>query len=515
MNLLAMKSKGIIYYALFLLAATGCQEENNDGITENAPFFYLQDDELRIGDNLKDTLRISTSHELQALERTIRLCSEEIPSEIPFTIDTLYKTGNNEYAIVFSDRGTMDVYNYPVTLQFSQTGTGTVASSDTFHIYKNFFTELPVVFINTPKEAEIVSKEDWLEGTELKIYDGKGNLNYNGIIEIKGRGNTTWSFPKKPYALKLEEKSEILGMPKHKRWVLLANYLDKTLMRNHIAFFLAQSEGISLEWTPRGKFVDVVLNGKHNGCYYLCEQIKIDENRIHIHENTPEDIDGGFLLEFDTNFDEANKFYSYVKKLPVMVKEPDEDDLTPDQFSFIQDYINNIDKILYASDFAETRQYEEFIDVQTFVDYYFIYELTGNSELNWPKSCYMYRDKGGKLKAGPVWDFDYATFGPFYDYFRQGASETGIWWFSRLHEVPAVQQLRAERWNILYPSFYKVLDEVERTRSLIHKSAEINSDLWPITGTDPNKEKTLSFDEAVDRLRNNLKEQIEWLNNNI
>lgn len=198
-----------------------------------------------------------------------------------------------------------------------------------------------------------------------------------------------------------------------------------------------------------------------------------------------------------------------------MVKEPDEDDLTPDQFSFIQDYINNIDKILYASDFAETRQYEEFIDVQTFVDYYFIYELTGNSELNWPKSCYMYRDKGGKLKAGPVWDFDYATFGPFYDYFRQGASETGIWWFSRLHEVPAVQQLRAERWNILYPSFYKVLDEVERTRSLIHKSAEINSDLWPITGTDPNKEKTLSFDEAVDRLRNNLKEQIEWLNNNI
>lgn len=131
-------------------------------------------------------------------------------------------------------------------------------------------TGLPIVVINTPNRKMIPSKhEDWMENTQLTIYNPDLTIDYQESISIRGRGNSTWNFPKKPYALKLDEKASILGMPKHKRWVLLANWLDRTMMRNSAAFYI--SEQTDLAWTPRGEFVEVVLNGRHKGNYYLCE----------------------------------------------------------------------------------------------------------------------------------------------------------------------------------------------------------------------------------------------------
>ena len=107
-------------------------------------------------------------------------------------------------------------------------------------------TGLPVVVIETPGAAAIPPKTmDWLKGTSLKIYDADGKLNYSGNDDnIRGRGNTTWTFPKKPYALKLDSKAPILGMPKHKRWVLLANWMDRTMLRNSVAFRISSSTGL-------------------------------------------------------------------------------------------------------------------------------------------------------------------------------------------------------------------------------------------------------------------------------
>ena len=115
---------------------------------------------------------------------------------------------------------------------------------------------LPIVYINTPSGKEIPPKtEDWLAETTIRIYDTDCSLAYSGTAGIRGRGNSTWKYPKKPYAIKLDSKAEILGMPKHKRWVLLANWLDRTIMRNHISFKIAMQT--DLEWTPRGHFVEV------------------------------------------------------------------------------------------------------------------------------------------------------------------------------------------------------------------------------------------------------------------
>ncbi|MBQ9287190.1 MAG: CotH kinase family protein, partial [Bacteroidaceae bacterium] len=176
-------------------------------------------------------------------------------------------------------------------------------------------TGLPIVRILTPGGVDITSKDNWLGYTWLRIENADGTVDYDGQISIRGRGNSTWNYPKKPYAIKLDKKSEILGMPKHKRWVLLANWKDRTLMRNDAAFWLSTNSG--LPYTVRGQFVEVELNGKIMGNYYLCEQIKVDDNRVDItemeaQEHNPENLTGGYLVELDTYYDEVNKFHSTI-----------------------------------------------------------------------------------------------------------------------------------------------------------------------------------------------------------
>ena len=121
-------------------------------------------------------------------------------------------------------------------------------------------TGLPKVVINTPEAQPIVSKETWMENATLTIYDTDGSVSYQGTTQVKGRGNSTWGYPKKPYALKLDKKSVILGMPKHKRWCLLANFMDRTMIRNDVSFELARQMK-ALDYTPQGRFVELFLNG--------------------------------------------------------------------------------------------------------------------------------------------------------------------------------------------------------------------------------------------------------------
>ena len=127
--------------------------------------------------------------------------------------------------------------------------------------YPGLDTGLPVVYIDTPEAQPITSKEIWMEGVNLLIFNADGSLDYEGSTQMKGRGNSTWTqFPKKPYALKLDKKAKILGMPSHKRWCLLANWMDRTLIRNAVAFEI--SRRTELAWTPNGFFVELVLNGE-------------------------------------------------------------------------------------------------------------------------------------------------------------------------------------------------------------------------------------------------------------
>ena len=175
---------------------------------------------------------------------------------------------------------------------------------------------------------------DWVETDKMAVYNADGSVDMEEACGIRLRGNSTQKFPKKPFAIKLVRKASVLGMPKHKRWVLLANWMDRTMLRNAVAFEVAhQTENAyadGLGWNPHGYSVEVVMDGRHVGNYYLCEQIKIDGDRVDI-KDCIEDIIGdgnanptmadcGYLLEFDDNYDEVDKFRT-ARGLPCMFKD--------------------------------------------------------------------------------------------------------------------------------------------------------------------------------------------------
>ena len=386
-------------------------------------------------------------------------------------------------------------------------------------------SSLAKVYITTPNGVGITSKTTWVEGANIRIIDEDGEEDLNASTSIRGRGNTTWSYPKKPYALKLDKKAEVLGMPKHKRWVLLANWMDRTLIRNDVAFEIARR---IMEWAPRGRFVEVYLNGVLQGNYYLCEHIKVDENRVNVGKldedsdfSDPETLTGGYILEFDEygQNDEPNFFWSKVidtdDGTPIAIKEPDEEVITSHThpgFTYIQNYVYNIEDLLESDKDAHARwsEIEELIDVTSYIDYWFIHELTTNLEPNQPRSCYMYKKRGGKLYAGPIWDFDYKTFNPNYQYFNIKSTL----WYIYLFKYPEFQSAVRLRWNELESTFIEIDQYISSTAEKVRESNAFNIEMWPISST-VNGDEHMTYDEAIERMRAAYSYRIDRVRTNV
>ncbi len=384
------------------------------------------------------------------------------------------------------------------------------------------YSNLPIVYINTPDKTPIISKEEWVRNSTMIIANTENAQHDTTHTEIwiKGRGNSTWPAPKKPYTIKLASKSSILGMPEHSNWVLLANWYDKTCMRNAVAFEIGRKSA-DIAWSPRGEFVDVVLNGKFLGNYYLCEQIKVGEHRVNIDKINPSDLSGtaltgGYILELDAHFDEINQFrsnygtYRGEKGLPVIIKHPDEEKLVPEQFEYIKNYFCTAESLLYVNDFPENKSYQEYIDVNSFIDWWFVHELAYNGECINPFSCYMYKNRLGKLTAGPPWDFDLKTFQPNKDHFR---CKSAIWYIQLFKDPDFVAAVKS-KWISEKSKFEEVLPFIDASAAKVKLSAETNEKLWPYNDSYNGDEK-LSFDDAVTRLRNAYAQRIEWMDNAI
>ena len=448
--------------------------------------------------------------------------SIEVSSSPYFT--SLVEPGElpGEYLITFEDSKVALNYKetLTVTASFSQQGEPksyqlnlAVNSSEA----NSLDTGLPIVMVETPGGVEIKDKETWIEGSKLLILNPDMTVSYEGGMSVKGRGNNTWQFEKKPYAIKLDEKSPILGMKSHKRWCLLANYVDRTLMRNEIAYAIGRMT--SLAWTPSGKFVECFVNGVHRGCYYLCEQIKVDKNRVNIADLEPGVPDGGYLFEFDDYFDEAYKFRSLVRNLPVQFKDPDE--VEQCQFDFAQSYINNMEEALYDDGRFAAREYLDYMDIQSYADYYLVIELTQNLDACVPKSFYMHKDKGGKMTAGPLWDFDYATFkkDPLlpartgYNFIAQGENQGH--YFHRLMQDPQFRSLVRERWDAMKPALATIPDYIDATADAIRKSEEKNHAMWPIDDRFIAGDEQMTFDQAVATLKEAYKGKYDFLDANL
>ena len=361
---------------------------------------------------------------------------------------------------------------------------------------------LPVIFIDTPNQQVIQSKEVWIEEADITIYQPDGNIDHQGSTSIRGRGNSTFGFPKMPYALKLDKAASMLGMPADKRWALLANWIDRTLLRNDVAFAIARATG--MDWVPQGRFVDLVVNHRYVGNYYLCEQVRASKNRLNLGNDD-------FLLEIDTYFDEPNRFLSLNRQMPYMIKSPDPDKLTPRQFNIIQQFIDSLESSLYIYDRYELRHYRALIDFRSFAQFWIVQELAANHESADPKSVYLYKLANEKLKM-TVWDFDYATFmkldslvltrGIYYDRL-----------FGDQEFVRCVKQV----WNESRQALLDVMQSyIDRQAAYISISEEANHRLWPITGDDkPAGDENLPFEEAVRLLKQNALHRFSLLDNKL
>lgn len=267
---------------------------------------------------------------------------------------------------------------------------------------------------------------DWGVADKITVYNADGSINLaEAACGFRLRGNTTQTFPKKPFAIKLDKKANILDiMPdggKHKRWCLLANYLDRSLMRNAVTNQLAKlsidawknaNVATGLVWNPGGEFVELVIDGRHVGNYYLCEQIKIDGDRLDIKdpfEDVVEDgianpavCDCGYLMEFDDGYDENFKFITK-RGLPCQFK----DDINDAILDTLKNKIFDMEQNLKDGNYEEAYKV---LDIYSYIDHWLIHELAMNNEYKHPKSVYMYMDGDSTLCAGPVWDFDYQTY---------------------------------------------------------------------------------------------------------
>ena len=364
---------------------------------------------------------------------------------------------------------------------------------------------IPELTITTtdPSIVEIPSKDYYLEGT-LAVNGRGGYEDYTGKTEVKGRGNSTWGYPKKPYRLKLNKKAEICGLGKAKNYVLLANHLDPTLMLNSVAFKIGRL--LELPFTNHAIPVDVVLNGIYKGSYLLTEQIEVKENRVDLDENN------SVMWELDSYWDDEPKFKSTAFNLPVMVKDPD---LTTEQFEYWKKDFNAF-TTQFAKEPLEGNSYVDMIDIESVAKFLITFNLVHNMEINHPKSVFLHKEGNGKSVMGPIWDFDWA-----YDYegtsnhfgryntplFSSSMNGVGTAFFQRFLQDSRVKAIYKRTWqDFKNNKLDALLQYVDDYAVMLKPSVERNSELW---------ENTRSFDTKVKELKTWLKNRADYIDSEV
>ena len=364
---------------------------------------------------------------------------------------------------------------------------------------------IPELTITTtdPSIAEIPSKDYYLEGT-LAVNGRGGYEDYTGKTEIKGRGNSTWGYPKKPYRLKLNKKAEICGLGKAKNYVLLANHLDPTLMLNSVAFKIGRL--LELPFTNHAIPVDVVLNGIYKGSYLLTEQIEVKENRVDLDENN------SVMWELDSYWDDEPKFKSTAFNLPVMVKDPD---LTTEQFEYWKKDFNAF-TTQFAKEPLEGNSYVDMIDIESVAKFLITFNLVHNMEINHPKSVFLHKEGNGKYVMGPIWDFDWA-----YDYegtsnhfgryntplFSSSMNGVVTAFFQRFLQDSRVKAIYKRTWqDFKNNKLDALLQYVDDYAVMLKPSVERNSELW---------ENTRSFDTKVKELKTWLRNRADYIDSEV
>ena len=394
---------------------------------------------------------------------------------------------------------------------------GSEGEGDDSHLVQ--LTNLPTVSIHTQdgvipydKETEIASQIAIISDDGAKLLSEPGG--------VRERGNASRGFPKKPYRIKFDKKQHVLDAPaKAKKWTLINNYGDKTLMRNLLAFELSRKMG--MPYTPYGTAVDVLLNGEYKGCYQLCDQIEVKPERVNITEMTPEDntgeaLTGGYLIEVDAYaYDESSMFTS-AKGNPVTIKSPDDDAITTNQHEYIHQYFNKME-----------RQWSTYLDLNTFLRHFLVGELSGNTDTYW--STYMYKDRGDDMiYTGPVWDFDLAFENDnrtypimnLTDYIYRTKGSCAGQMRSFVNNIVVYSSAAKAQLLTIWDEVRQggltedyMIDYINAWEQTLDESQQLNFMRWPIMNQYVHQNPRLwgSYQAEVQNVRRYMKERIAWM----
>lgn len=385
-------------------------------------------------------------------------------------------------------------------------------------------SKFPTIYITTKNGASISSKETPIEAN-IKVEDPEKMYSdstlYEGKMQIRGRGNTTWDMPKKPYRIKLEEHTKLLGMKGNKDWVLLANYSDKSLLRNIVAFEISRI--VDLPWTPHSRTVELYLNNSYQGSYVLCQHKEVAKEKVDI------DVEKGDLyLEVDTTQDEEVCFESERWLIPFMFKDPSQP--SAQQVADFKAYVQQVEDELFKNPGGA---WGDLIDLDSFIGNYIVQEISKNVDGNFRKSNFLTKTVGGKLTIAHVWDFDIALGNCNYiDSQHQNGVTNGPegWlikimgrkkktdsWYPRLFLDPVYVKALQDKWTECKPELDQVPEMIDRLVELNQASYDHNFQTWHILGTYvwPNYKVCSTYAEEVQYLKDFYTTRVAWLDKEI
>jgi hypothetical protein len=406
-------------------------------------------------------------------------------------------------------------------------------ASSVYLIRLSYDTGLPKLYIDIAG-GETVEYPDWNNkyyfDASLTLY---GGLNEEDIaltdIKIRGRGNSSWwqgtVWGKKPYQIEFFDRVEVLGMPRDRRWVLLSDLSDKTMIRNRISYHIGSLS--HLDYTPTGKYVDLVVNGEPQGTYLLAQKVEESTNRVNIGPT-------GYLLEIDQThrlkagdvFIQETEFKNKVveehgwgNEIVLCIKSPLVSEGSP-EYELIEDHIIDFESVLFGNDFANPYTgYRSYIDVDSFVDWYIIQEIAKSVDARWYASIFFSYVPGEKIKLGPLWDFD-LSYGNV-DYADSQFAD-GFWikqnpWIKRLFEDPYFANLVQVRFQFFKNSLPDILNKIDEYSQHIYLSQQKNYEIFPTLGEYvwPNPVYYPTYEEEVEHLKGWLTARIDWLDSNL
>lgn len=341
---------------------------------------------------------------------------------------------------------------------------------------------IPTLALTTADGEDITSSEDYVHATMALDPLDSGLDPFQVTTRLRVRGNSTsWISIKRPYKVKLDSKESLAGMPASKNWALLANFYDKSMLRNEAAFEAARR--IGLPWSPRARWVEVTLNGKPAGLYQLTENVEAEASRVDLPKR-------GVLLEGDS-WPGGDPHFTTAKGLQIFLKDPDDEDEYFTQE--VSEQVQAAEDSLYSEDFADEQTgYRSYFDVDTFVDWYLLNELTKNIDSGFNNSIWMSLVDGRVAMAAP-WDFDQAM-GNRTNYEiddptgwflgRNWTAETGLGisqikdprghWLNRMLADPWFQERVADRWKQIHPLLSGLPDYVAHQSDLVEAASRRN-----------------------------------------